>query len=258
MLIDTHCHLTDDRLAEEVDEIVASMRTDGLEALVTVGYDIESSLKGAELALKYDAVYCSVGIHPHDAVSADTDAYAAFSELATRHGKVVAIGEIGLDYFYDLSPRDVQQRAFAEQLELAHECGLPVILHVRDAYEDSRKILFDNRRYLDNGVLLHCYSGSAEMVKVFSALDAYYAFGGAITFKNAKHNLEALRVVPRDRLLVETDSPYMTPVPYRGKTNFPKYVSLVAEKAAEVLETDRAEIEEITTKNAKTLFKRIK
>ena len=133
-----------------------------------------------------------------------------------------------------------------------------MVLHVRDAYEDTRKILFDMRNYIQNGLLLHCYSGSREYVKIFDKLDAYYAFGGAITFKNAKHNLESLAVVAKDRLLLETDCPYMTPVPFRGKTNEPRYVALVAQKAAEVLGVSVEEIENITTQNAKRLFTRLK
>lgn len=257
MLIDTHCHLTDERLAPEVDEIISNLKGDGIESVITVGYDEPSSVEGYKLSLAYDDVYCAVGMHPHDSRLATSDMYDLFADEC-KSEKTVAIGEIGLDYHYDLSPRDIQRRVFAEQIELADSLSLPVILHVREAYEDARKILEDNKSKLSNGVLLHCYSGSAEMVKVFSHYDAYFSFGGAITFKNAVHNLESLSVVPRDRLLFETDAPYMTPVPFRGKTNYPKLINLVADKAAEVLCADRTELVEQTTKNAKTLFKRIK
>lgn len=216
-----------------------------------------SSELAVTLANKYDKVYAAVGVHPHDAGTLDDDACQRLLELA-NDGKVVGFGEIGLDYYYDLSEREVQKSAFAKQIELANQANLPVILHVRDAYEDTRKILFDMRNYIQNGLLLHCYSGSSEYVKIFDKLDAYYAFGGAITFKNAKHNLESLAVVPKDRLLLETDCPYMTPVPFRGKANEPKYVALVAQKAADVLDVSVEEIENITTKNAKRLFTRLK
>ena len=258
MLFDTHCHLTDERLRDGVAELIRRAEEGGVARLVTVGYDRESSLEGAALAEEYDNVYCTVGIHPHDAVTATREIYEEFRALAAGNPKVVAIGEIGLDYHYDLSPRDVQRRVFGEQLRLARDCGLPACLHIREAYEDSRAVLEQNAEYLGCGVLLHCYSGSAEMVKVFSRYDAYFAFGGAITFKGAHKNLEALAAVPRDRLLLETDAPYMTPVPFRGQTNRPDYVSLVADKAAEVLGLSREEIEEITTENAKRLFKRLK
>lgn len=257
MLIETHCHLNDERLLCEADRIVDNFALDNIECAICVGYDIPSSKCAASLADKYEKVYCAVGVHPHDATTLDDDAMQTLKELA-KDENVVAIGEIGLDYYYDLSPREVQKEAFKKQIVLAYELGLPLILHVRDAYEDTRQILVEMKDYLTNGVLLHCYSGSAEMVKVFDKFDCYYAFGGAITFKNAKHNLEALAVVPKDRLLLETDCPYMTPVPYRGKTNEPKYISLVADKMSEVLDMSLDEIEQITTNNAKQLFTRIK
>ncbi len=257
MLIDTHCHLNDEKLLCNADRIVASFKDDGLESAICVGYDMPSSECAVTLAEKFEEIYAAVGVHPHDADTLDDEACQRILELA-KHKKVVAIGETGLDYYYDLSEREVQKSAFAKQIELANQAELPIALHVRDAYEDTRKILFDMKGYIKNGLLLHCYSGSSEYVKIFDKLDAYYAFGGAITFKNAKHNLESLAVVPKGRLLLETDCPYMTPVPFRGKTNEPKYVSLVAQKAAQVLGMSVEEIEEITTQNAKRLFTRMK
>ena len=257
MLIDTHCHLNDEKLLCNADRIVASFKDDGLESAICVGYDMPSSECAVTLAEKFEEIYAAVGVHPHDADTLDDEACQRILELA-KHKKVVAIGEIGLDYYYDLSEMEVQKSAFAKQIELANQAELPIALHVRDAYEDTRKILFDMKGYIKNGLLLHCYSGPSEYVKIFDKLDAYYAFGGAITFKNAKHNLESLAVVPKGRLLLETDCPYMTPVPFRGKTNEPKYVSLVAQKAAQVLGMSVEEIEEITTQNAKRLFTRMK
>ncbi len=257
MLIDTHCHLNDEKLLGEADRIVGDFDKDGIECAICVGYDMPSTECAVNLADEFGKVYAAVGVHPHDADTLTDDACQRIVELAKRN-KVVAIGEIGLDYYYDLSEREVQKRAFARQIELACEAELPIVLHVRDAYEDARKILFDMQKYIRNGLLLHCYSGSSEYVKIFDKLDAYYAFGGAITFKNAKHNLESLAAVPRDRLLVETDCPYMTPVPFRGKVNEPKFVKLVADKAADVLGVSEAEIERITTQNAKRLFERLK
>lgn len=216
-----------------------------------------SSELAVEFANKYDKVYAAVGVHPHDADTLDDDACQRLLELA-KDGKTVGFGEIGLDYHYDFCDREVRMSAFAKQIELANQAELPIILHVRDAYEDTRKILFGMRNYIQNGLLLHCYSGSSEYVKIFDKLDAYYAFGGAITFKNAKHNLESLAAVSKDRLLLETDCPYMTPVPFRGKINEPKYVALVAQKAAEVLGVSVEEIEDITAQNAKRLFTRLK
>lgn len=257
MIIDTHCHLNDEKLVERADEIVDSFRDDGIECAICVGYDLPSSEKAAEMAEKYETVYAAVGIHPHDSQTADYPAYERFATLSSSK-KVVAIGEIGLDYHYDNSPRAIQQGAFREQIELADVLGLPVILHVRDAYEEARRILYDMRPYLKNGLLLHCYSGSAEMMTDFNRIDAYYAFGGAITFKNARRNIEALKAAPRDRLVLETDCPYMTPVPLRGQINEPKYIGYVARFAAETLGVSVEKIEELTTKNTKTLFTRMK
>ncbi len=257
MIVDTHCHLTDEILFPDAENIIGNMHEDGLSALVCVGYDLPSSVGSFDLALAHKDVYAAVGMHPHDSRLATKEMYDKFAEMATNE-KVVAVGEIGLDYHYDLSPRDVQKKVFAEQIDLADSLTLPVILHIREAYEDARQILADNKNKLKNGVLLHCYSGSAEMVKVFNKFDAFYSFGGAITFKNAVHNLEALAAVPREKLVFETDAPYMTPVPFRGKPNQPKLINLVVDKAAEVLSVDRNILVEESTQNAKTLFNRLK
>ena len=256
MMIDTHCHLNDEKLLPEAERIVSDFVKDGIESAICVGYDMPSSEQAVELAEKYDALYAAIGIHPHDAVTADYDNYERLATLSSSK-KVVAIGEIGLDYHYDLSPRAIQKGAFREQIELAFTLGLPIVLHIREAYEEARQVLFESSRYLSNGLLLHCYSGSKEMVKTFDKLDAFYAFGGAITFKGATHNIEALKAVPRDRLMFETDCPYMTPVPFRGKLNEPKYIGLVYDKACEELSMDRQSLEALASKNAKTLFTRM-
>ena len=257
MIIDSHCHLTDERLFPMVEEIVSGLEENGLESVITVGYDLQSSVLGVDIAERFDKVYAMVGMHPHDSQYMTEEIYDRFRALA-KSDKVVAIGEIGLDYHYDLSPRDVQRKVFREQIELANSLKLPVALHVREAYGDTEKILEESKHLLTNGVLLHCYSGSSEMVKVFSKYDCYFAFGGPITFKNALHNIEALKAVPLDRLLLETDAPYMTPVPFRGKTNEPKYTALVVDKASEILGIDKTELIEKTNKNTKTLFYKMK
>ncbi len=257
MMIDTHCHLNDEKLLPQADRIVSEFESEGITRAICVGYDMPSSESAVSLAKKYESVYAAIGIHPHDAESADYPAYERLATLSSCE-KVVAIGEIGLDYHYDNCPRAIQRGAFAEQIELAQTLGLPLILHVRDAYEEAKRVLYDMSSYLTNGVLLHCYSGSKEMVTDFSRLDAYFAFGGAITFKNAKHNIEALKAVPRDRLLFETDCPYMTPEPFRGRVNEPKYIKYVYERAAEALGASVPQLEEETYNNAKRLFIRMK
>jgi TatD DNase family protein len=254
MLIDTHAHLNDERLLPEVEKIVKEMKSKNLEAIVNVGYDRKSSEISLELSEKYSTVYAVLGIHPHDSRLAAKEDYD-FIGASALNSKVVGIGETGLDYFYDLSDRETQKRVFVEHLELADSLKLPVVIHLRDAYSDMYQLLKDNKKYLNNGAMLHCYSGSLEMLKLFLKFDSvYFSYGGAITFKNAQKE-EIVLATPLDRLLVETDCPYMTPVPYRGKTNCPEYVNLVADKIKSWL-PDK-DIESITTANAKTLFKKI-
>lgn len=257
MIIDTHCHLNDPKLLPEASRIVGEFLSDGIESAVCVGSDMETSRLAVKQAGEFREIYAAVGIHPHDSEGTTAADYEELKKLSAD-SKTVAIGEIGLDYHYDFSPRDIQRKVFKDQLVLADEVKLPVVLHIRDAYEDARQILSDNKNYINSGILFHCYSGSKEYVKIYSAFDAYFAFGGAITFKNAVHNIDALKEVPLDRLLVETDCPYMTPVPFRGKDNEPKYINLVVDKMAEVLGKSREDIIKITTENAKRLFNKLK
>jgi TatD DNase family protein len=205
------------------------------------------------MAEKYDFVYAAVGIHPHDAINAGEDSIARLAELAMLSPKVVAIGEIGLDYFYDNSPRDVQKTRFARQINLARELKKPVIVHDRDAHEDTMRILISEKARETGGVL-HCYTGSVEMAREVLKNNFYISFGGAITFKNAKRAIEVVRYVPDDRLLIETDCPYLTPEPYRGKRNESGYVRLVAEKIAEIKNIGLDAVVEKTAENAKRLF----
>lgn len=252
MIIDSHAHLSDERLAPRIDEIVSQLKANGIESVFEVGYSLASSEKAVELSEKYDNIYAIVGVHPHDAKTYGDDCERYFIEAANK-AKTLAIGEIGLDYYYDLSARDVQRDVFARQIELAHGLGLPIVLHIRDAYADAYDILSAHRSKLDKGVLIHCYSSSAEMIKQFGKFDCYYSLGGAITFKNAKKD-DVIKAIPDDRLLVETDSPYMTPVPYRGRANEPKYVNQVIDKIAEVKGTERQSVIDATNANTKRLF----
>lgn len=256
MLIDSHAHINDPKLFEIADVIVADYRKSGVGAVVNAAYDLESAKRGAELAERYEDCYFTVGLHPHDSKDATAELYDQLIELA-KSEKAVAWGETGLDYYYDLSPRDVQHAEFVKQLEIADSLKLPVVIHLRDAYKDFNKLIKDNIHYLKNGVLLHCYSGSAELANsVYNKMDWYYSFGGAVTF--AKNKGEVLKNIPLDRLMLETDCPYMTPVPYRGKQNRPSYIYLVRDKIAEILNISSDDIEEITTHNAKSFYKRIK
>lgn len=252
MIIDSHCHINDERLQDSQQEIISSLKSNGIESIFEVGFDLPSSKGAVQLSKKYEQVYAIVGTHPHDAKSYDEESERYYEQIASDP-KVLAIGEIGLDYYYDLSPRELQKEVFAKQICLANKVGLPVVLHIRDAYKDAVDIMTAHKNMLDNGVLLHCYSSSAEMVKVFDKFNCYYALGGAITFKNAKKDY-VIMAIPDDRLLIETDCPYMTPVPFRGQPNKPQYVNYVVDKIAEVKKVDRSVIEQSTYANTVRLF----
>lgn len=252
MIIDSHAHLSDERLIGRAGEISDNLLSEGLESVFEVGFDLPSSKTAIDLASKYENIYAIIGTHPHDAKYYDSRAEDFYLQNASNK-KVLAIGEIGLDYFYDKSERDVQRDVFAKQIELADRMELPIVLHIRDAYGDALDILSTRKDMLSHGVLLHCYSGSVEMIKQFNKFDCYYALGGAITFKNAKKE-DVITAIPENRLLVETDCPYMTPVPFRGQPNEPKYVNLVVDKIASVKGVERKIIEEMTYENTKRLF----
>lgn len=251
-MFDTHTHVNDPRTRAESNKIIEEFLSCGGEFIVENAYDAESSALAVKLSEQHAEVYAAVGIHPEYADRVTDDDLAVVEELAVND-KVVAIGEIGLDYHYDGYDKTLQKSLFIKQILLADKLSLPVILHVRDAYEDTETILKEYRNYLNNGVLLHCYSGSAEMLERYAFLDPYTAFGGAITFKNNRRG-EVIRAVKRDRLLAETDCPYLAPVPVRGTTNNPANVRYVIERLAEELGIGYAECEALTTANAKRFF----
>lgn len=251
-MIDTHAHLNDEDLVLRAEEILSNP---WLETVIVPGYDFESSIRAFSLAKKHDKVYACLGCHPHDAESFSGKELEFYRENA-KDKKVVAIGEIGLDYYRDLSPRDVQKKVFETQIDLAHELGLPIVLHVRDAYGDTLDILKAKKDKLNAGILLHCYSGSKEMVREFSSFDAYFAFGGAVTYKGAKRE-DVIREVKPDRLLLETDCPYMTPTPMRGKVklNEPAFISHTLRFVSEVLGESEEDLEKRVVENAKRFFR---
>ncbi len=250
MLIDSHAHVNDERLMPEASGIASDMQADNLKAIINAGYDRPSSERAVDLAHKFSGFYATVGIHPHDSKTATEDDYLLFEKLS-RDSKVVAVGEIGLDFYYDLSDRDVQKKVFIEQLELADAVGLPVVLHVRDAYGTALDILKANKQYLRHGGVMHSYAGSKETLREVLNLGLYVSYGGVTTFKNFG-KADVVKATPLERMLLETDCPYLTPVPYRGKTNYPKFVGLVKDKISEWFPND--DIESITTKNAEELF----
>lgn len=254
-MIDTHVHLDDSRYNGELDNVVEQYLQHGVQFVINNSCDIDTLNSGIALANKYPSVFCTLGIHPHTADTL-TDEIIDKMRTLSAHPKVVAIGEIGLDYYYDNCDRQVQRDAFVRQLQLAHQLSLPVTLHIRDAYGDAVEILKDNSKYLNNGVLWHCYSGSAELARQMAKLGHYFAFGGAITFKNANKD-EVIKNVPITQVLCETDCPYMTPVPLRGKTNYPHYVSYVVDKLAQVYGVTTQQMNEQILSNCYTLFNKI-
>lgn len=251
MLFDTHAHLLDEQFDEDRDNIIEELPALGIRGYIECATDQDTSIRAAGLAKEYYAAFASVGVHPHSASEWDRAAEAVITGLL-KEKDVVAVGEIGLDYHYDFSPRDVQKRVFREQMEIARRHNMPVVIHSREATEDTLAIL---REFPDVTGVMHCFSGSVDTLHQILDMGYYAAFGGATTFRNAKKPLDALRETPADRLLLETDSPYMTPVPYRGKRNTPFNVRLVAKKAAEIRGVSEEEIADVTTKNAAKVFR---
>lgn len=254
MFIDSHTHLDDPRFDQDRENVIESLREDGIDMVINIGADKESSLSTLELARKYDNIYAVAGVHPHSASELEEDGLDWLIEIA-KEEKVVAIGEIGLDFYYDNSPRDIQRKWFKAQLQLAKELGLPVVIHTRDAAKETYDILKDAAADGKLKVLMHCYSGSAEMAVDYAKLGFYIALGGAVTFKNARVPREVASVVPLENLMIETDCPYMTPEPFRGKRNEPKYVNLVAEKIAEIKGITVEELAKATADNARSFFR---
>lgn len=252
MLFDSHAHLDSERFEGERDEIVARAKAAGLSLIMNPGASYESSIKAVEMSERYDMVYAAVGIHPHDADTVDETMMSLIKALAKKD-KVKAIGEIGLDYYYDNSPRAVQKQIFRAQIQLAKSLKLPIIIHDRDANDDVMRILKEEDPF-DTGVLLHCFSGSAELARQYVKLGAYISIAGPLTFKNNRKTIEVVETVPLDRLFVETDSPFLTPVPYRGKRNEPAYVEYVADKIAEIKGLSFKEVAEATHDNACKFF----
>ncbi|ANF95104.1 TatD family hydrolase [Paenibacillus bovis] len=252
MLFDTHTHLDSKDFDEDRKEVIERAYAQGVTRMVNVGFDRETIPTTMELVEAYDFIYAAVGWHPVEAITMQPGDLEWIESLC-KHEKVVAIGEIGLDYHWDKSPKDVQHRVLREQIGLARSINMPIVIHNREAHEDIVRILREEKAS-EVGGIMHSFSGSWETAKMCLDMGFHLSFGGPITFKNAKQPKEVLQQVPMDRLLLETDSPYLTPHPYRGKRNESAHVRLVAEAAAELKGVSLEEISEITTKNALTLF----
>jgi TatD DNase family protein len=252
MLFDTHVHLNAEQYEDDLQEVINRALEKGVQNMVVVGFDEPTIKKAIQIAETYDFIYASVGWHPVDAVDM-TDEHLAWIEELAQHPKVVALGEMGLDYHWDKSPKEVQKDVFRRQIRLARKVNLPIIIHNRDATEDVVTILKEEH-VEEVGGIMHCFTGSIEVANQCMDMNMYISFGGPVTFKNAKKPKEVATELPLDKLLIETDCPYLTPHPFRGKRNEPGYVSYVAEQIAELKGITYEELAAITTANAKKLF----
>lgn len=252
MLFDTHAHMDDRAFDADRAELLACLPNNGIALLMNPGCSLESSKAASQLAQTYEWIYAAVGSHPDAADEVTEDVLNAYRELCRSNPKIKAIGEIGLDYHYEDIPRDIQKQAFRSQLALAKELGLPVIVHERDAHEDGMTII---REFPEVTGVFHCYSGSLEMAKQLISLGWYIGFTGVLTFKNARKAIEVAAGIPLDRIVLETDCPYMSPEPFRGKRNDPGRLYRMAEKLAEVRGLSVEEIHRITVENGKRLYR---
>ena len=250
MYFESHAHYDDERFDDDRDELLASFPAEGIETVVNSSSDIASSRASIALAEKYPFFYASVGVHPHE-VSKMREADIDTLRELSKHPKVVAIGEIGLDFYYDLSPRDDQRYWFKRQLALAEDLDMPVIIHSRDASQECFDIISASN--VRKGVI-HCYSGSAPMAQDYADMGFYIGIGGSLTFKNNKKTVEVVEKLPLEKILIETDSPYLAPVPYRGRRNDSRLLKYVVEKISEIKNVPEIDICNITKNNAVELF----
>lgn len=253
MLFDTHVHLNAHQFTEDRHDIIMRAREAGVTYMNVVGFDRKTIELALEIVNQYENIYASIGWHPVDAIDM-TEADLKWIETLSKHPKVVALGEMGLDYHWDKSPKNIQKDVFRQQIQLAKHVKMPIIIHNREATEDVLQILAEENAK-DVGGIMHCYSDTPEYVPEILDMNFYISLGGPVTFKNATHPKEVAKIVPIDRLLIETDAPYLAPHPNRGKRNEPAYVTLVAEKIAQLRDMSVEELAKTTTKNALKLFK---
>jgi TatD DNase family protein len=252
MLFDTHVHLNAEQFNEDLEEVISRAKEAGVGKMVVVGFDRPTIERAMELVEHYDFLYASIGWHPVDAIDM-TDEDLVWIEELSSHPKVVALGEMGLDYHWDKSPKEIQKEVFRKQIQLAKKVKLPIVIHNRDATQDIVDILREEGAE-EVGGIMHCFSGSPEIAQECVEMNFYISLGGPVTFKNAKKPKEVAKEIPLERLLIETDCPYLAPHPNRGKRNEPAYVKLVAEQIAELKGISLEEIEAVTTANANKLF----
>ena len=252
MLFDTHAHLNDRAFDDDREQLLQNLPQQGISLLMNAGCDLQSSRECAEMADKYPYIYAAVGSHPDAADEVCDAVLEEYRKLCKLNSKIKAIGEIGLDYHYEDIPRELQKKAFIAQMELARELKMPVIVHERDAHQDGMDIV---RQFPEVTGVFHCYSGSAEMARQLVDLGWYIGFTGVLTFSNARKAIEVAQAIPLERIVIETDCPYMSPVPFRGKRNDPSRVCFVADKLAEIRGISREEARAITLENGKRLYR---
>lgn len=252
-LFDSHAHIDDSDFDSDREELLKVLPDFGIARLVNIGSDVESSLKSIELSAKYDYIYAAVGIHPQNAINFKNEDIDLLSKLIKNNKKVVAIGEIGLDYHYEDTSKEIQKQCFNAQMQLAKDLNVPVVLHIRDAYEDALDIMKYFGKLRNNGVV-HCFSGSVEFAREVLKLGYYIGIGGVLTFKNAKKLINVANEVDIDHIVLETDCPYMAPTPFRGQRNDPSKVFYVAEKLAQIKNTATDIIIDKTYHNANLLY----
>ena len=251
MLFDTHAHMNDPAFDEDRAQILLGLKDKNVGYMMNVGCCLESSGDCIAMAEQYPFVYASVGSHPDSADEVDEAVLEQYRQMA-KHPKVKAVGEIGLDYYYETIPREVQQKAFRMQMELARELDMPVIVHERDAHDDGMRIV---KEFKGVTGVFHCYSGSAEMARQLVDMGWYIGFTGVLTFKNARKAVETAERIPLERIVLETDCPFMAPEPFRGKRNDPGYLYRMAERLAQLRGISTEEVEAVTTENAKRLYR---
>lgn len=252
MLIDSHAHLDMPEFDKDRNEVIQRAHDCGIEYIITVGIDVESCRQAIALAEEFESVYAIVGIHPHNAKEIDETTYPLLRNFA-RHKKVRALGEIGLDFFRNLSPQDTQIKRFRELIALARELKLPIVVHDRDAHQETLSILREEKAFEVGGVI-HCFSGDYEMAVKCLDMGFYISIPGTVTFRKATSLQELVKRIPLERILVETDAPFLAPMPFRGKRNEPSYVKYIAETIAQIKHLDFEKVATVTSQNAKVMF----
>lgn len=255
-LFDSHSHLNDEKFNEDREEVIKEIYNSGVTCFITAGYSVESSKKAIEIAQKYDFIYATVGVSPNDIPQTEEELWKSIfkiKELLKTNKKIVAVGEIGLDYYWNKENKELQKKAFIEQINIANEFELPIVIHTRDAIMDTIQILKENK--VEHTGVFHCCPQNKELIREALKMNFYISFAGPITFKNSKNADEMIELVPIDRLLIETDSPYLSPEPVRGKRNTPANVRYIAQKIADVKNMSLEEVAKITYENTKEILK---